>query len=75
MSLSFDEHEELGDELKKSSGRLRQLCGLVVSEYGPQSLAGFNFLKAMEMLDRLQQEMEAQASQDLQGYASKKLYL
>jgi hypothetical protein len=75
MALTIDEHQELGNELKKSSGRLRQLCGLVVSEYGPQSLPGFSFLKAMETLDRLRHEMEAQASQDLQGYASKKLYL
>jgi hypothetical protein len=73
--LTIDEHIELGNELKKTSARLRQLCGLVVSEYGPQSLPGFGFMRTMEALDRLRAEMEAQAGRDLQGYAAKNLYL
>jgi hypothetical protein len=73
--LTIDEHVELSDELKKTAARLRQLCGLVVSVYGPQSLPGFGFLRTMEAVDRLRAEMESQAAQDLQGYAVKNLYL
>ena len=73
--LTIDEHIELGDELKKTTARLRQLCGLVVSVYGPQSLPGFGFMRTMETLDRLRAEMESQAARDLQGYESKNLYL
>jgi hypothetical protein len=73
--LTIDEHIELGNELKKTTARMRQLCGLVVSVYGPQSLPGFGFMRTMETLDRLRAEMEAQAARDLQGYASKNLYL
>jgi hypothetical protein len=73
--LNIDEHIELGNELKKTTARMRQLCGLVVSVYGPQSLPGFGFMRTMETLDRLRAEMEAQAARDLQGYAAKNLYL
>ena len=73
--LTIDEHRELGLELKKTTARLQQLCGLVVSVYGPQSLTGFGFLKAMEAMERLRHELEAQAEQDLQGYGAKNLYL
>jgi len=72
--LTIDEHVELGEELKRTTARLRQLCGLVVSEYGPQSVAGFGFLRAMDAMDRLRADMEGQAAQDLQGYGAKKLY-
>jgi hypothetical protein len=73
MALTPNEHEELSNELKRSAVRLQQLCELVVNEYGPQSLAGFSFLKTMENLDRLLHEMEAQAERDRQGYPIQKL--
>jgi len=73
--LTIDEHRELGTELRRTTLRLQQLCGLVVGVYGPQSLTGFAFLKAMEAMNRLRHELEAQAVQDLQGYDAKDLYL
>ncbi|MCU1232514.1 MAG: hypothetical protein JWP63_481, partial [Candidatus Solibacter sp.] len=35
---------------------------------GPQNLAAFNFLKAMEALDRVNYELQAQAVHDLPGH-------
>jgi hypothetical protein len=73
--LNIGEHTELGAELKKTSARLRQLCGLVVGVYGPESLPALNFVRTMDAIERLRAEMEVQAAQDLQRYIEKNLYL
>jgi hypothetical protein len=73
--LNMEEHGELGDELRKASARLRQLCGLVVGVYGPQSLPAVSFVHTVEAIERLRAEMEVQAAQDLQRYVEKNLYL
>ena len=39
ISLSIDEHRELGREMKATVKRLRVLCALVVDVYGPANRA------------------------------------
>jgi len=74
LPLTLEEHRELGREMKLTAHRMRTLCALVVGVYGPQSQAGFTFLKALEALDRLNQEMQNQAARDLPGYGADDLY-
>ena len=73
--LNIGEHTQLGDELRKTSARLRQLCGLVVSVYGPESLPAVGFLRTLDAIERLRAEMEVQAAQDLPRYVERNLYL
>ena len=61
--------------MKATAKRLRVLCGLVVDVYGPASGASFSFLKALEAIERLEQDLATQAMQDLPGYPSNDLYL
>jgi len=75
VPLTLEEHRELGKEMKVSAARLRELCGLVVSVYGPQSSAGFRFMKAIDALDHLRQELETQAVRDLSGHGPERFYL
>jgi len=73
--LTLDEHREMAREMKRSMARLRTMCDLVVSVYGPQNRAAFSFLKAMEALERLNQDLETQATVDLPGHTVNGLYL
>jgi len=75
ISLTIDEHRELGREMKASVRRLRALCDLIISVYGPGNRAAFSFLKALEAINRLEQDLATQAMQDLPGYPSNDLYL
>ena len=75
ISLTIDEHRELGREMKVTALRLRALCDVVISVYGPANRAAFSFLKALEAFDRLEQDLATQAMQDLPGYPSNDLYL
>jgi hypothetical protein len=68
IPLTLDEHRELGRDMQANTARLRSLCDLIVQVYGPQNLAAFNFLKAMEALDRVNYELQAQAVHDLPGH-------
>ena len=64
ISLSIDEHRELGREMKAAAKRLRALCELVVGVYGPANRAAFSFLKAMEAIEHLEQDLATQAIGD-----------
>jgi hypothetical protein len=75
ISLTIDEHRELGREMKATAKRLRLLCDLVVGVYGPNNRAAFSFLKAMDAIERLEQDLATQAMHDLPGYPSNDLYL
>ena len=68
LPLTRDEHFELGRELSAVSARLRELCGLVVSVYGPNNQSAFEFEKVIEILDRLRSDLQAQAQADLPGF-------
>jgi hypothetical protein len=68
LPLTRDEHYELGRELRAVSARMRELCGLVVSVYGPNSQSAFQFEKAAKTLDRLRADLQAQAQADLPGF-------
>ena len=61
--------------MKATAQRLRALCDLIISVYGPDNRAAFSFLKALEAIDRLEQDLATQAMQDLPGYPSNDLYL
>ena len=60
--------------MQTSTARLRSFCDLIVQVYGPKSLASFNFLKAMEALDRVNYELQAQAVNDLPGHENDTFY-
>jgi hypothetical protein len=73
--LTLEEHRDLGNEMRRTSARLRELCSLVVEVYGSQSQAGNSFLQAVEAIEQLRQDMEDQGTQDLMHYGALKLYL
>ena len=73
--LSLEEHRQLGNELRVTNARLRQLSALVVNVYGPNNGAAFSFQKVAEAMDRLCNELENQASRDVAGYSSESFYL
>ena len=75
IPLTIDEHRELGREMKVTALRMRALCDLVVGVYGPANRAAFSFLKAMEAIEHLEQDLATQALQDLPGYPSNDIYL
>jgi hypothetical protein len=72
--LNLEEHRELGEEIRKATGRFRELNTLVTSVYGRNSLAAFSLEKVVESLERLQEDMEAQALHDLKGAHTEGLY-
>lgn len=74
IPLTLEEHRELAAELRTARAHLHQLCELVVAVYGPNNQAAFTFLKTVEDLDRLTQDLRAQASRDLPGYPIDNLY-
>ena len=61
--------------MKATAQRLRALCDVVVDVYGPANRAAFSFMKAMEAIEHLEQDLATQAMQDLPGYPSNDIYL
>ena len=45
-----------------------------MSVYGPQNRAAFDFVKAVECVDRLCQDLQAQAAQDWPGHPTEGFY-
>ncbi|MGA3095272.1 MAG: hypothetical protein ABSF25_02360 [Bryobacteraceae bacterium] len=72
--LTLEEHRELGAELRGTRSRLRELCELVISVYGPQTRAAFEFVKTAESVDRLCQDLQAQAARDWPGHHTDGFY-
>jgi hypothetical protein len=70
----LEEHREMGAEIRNARIRMHQLCDLVAGVYGPNNQAAFTFIKAVQSLDRLSQDLRAQAAQDLPGYPVDTLY-
>jgi hypothetical protein len=75
VSLTLEEHRELGAEMRAVNARLQELCKVVVSVYGPNTKAAFTFMRAAEQISRLCQDLQAQAARDLPGYPTDGLYL
>jgi hypothetical protein len=75
LPLTLDEHRELAAELRRTRNRMRELCNVVVGIYGPNNSAAFTFLKAAESMDRLCNDMQAQAARDCPGAAIPEIYL
>jgi hypothetical protein len=61
--------------MKATARRLRVLYDLVVDVYGPSNRAAFSFVKAMEAIEHLEQDLATQAMQDLPEYPSNDIYL
>ena len=61
--------------MKATAQRMRALCDLVVGVYGPANRAAFSFMKAVEAIEHLEQDLATQAMQDLPGYPSNDIYL
>jgi len=74
LPLTLEEHRDLARELRMSNARLRELCDLVVSVYGPHNQAAFSFQKAADAVERLCSDMQSQAAQDYPGYPVGSLY-
>ena len=72
-ALTLDEHRELSREMRLTTRRLRTLCELAVNVYGPQSRIAFSFQRAIEDIERLNQDLKSQAAQD--GFTGTDLYL
>ena len=72
--LTLEEHRELGAELRGMRSRLHELSALVMEVYGPQNRAAFDFVKIAESMDRLCQDIEAQAGHDWPGHPTRGLY-
>ena len=68
LPLTLEEHRELGKEVQAARARLRQLCALVVSVYGPANTAAFTFQRAVEVMDRLCGDLQAQVAVDHPGH-------
>jgi len=75
VPLTLEEHRELGRELRDANARLQELCKVVASIYGPHNQASFTFLKVAENLNRLCQDLQAQAAHDCPGFSVDGFYL
>jgi hypothetical protein len=72
--LSYDEHRELAREIQKSRARLLQLGSVAATVYGIQSRTAFQFKKVNDAMDRLCDELQAQADQDCPGLDAATFY-
>lgn len=75
VPLTLEEHRELGAELRAVNARLQELCKVVVSIYGPNTPAAFTFTKATATVERLCQDLQAQAERDLPGFPIGDFYI
>jgi hypothetical protein len=74
VPLTLEEHRELAAEMRAVNARMQALCKVIVSVYGPNTQAAFSFLKAAEQVNRLCQDLQAQAGRDLPGHETEGLY-
>jgi hypothetical protein len=72
--LTLEEHRQLGAELRGTRSRLHALCTLVMSVYGPQNRAAFEFVKTTESMDRLCEDLQTQAAHDWPGQRTEGFY-
>jgi len=72
--LSYEEHRELGLELQKSRAKLLHLGSVAATVYGKQSRAAFQFQKVNDAIDKLCDELQAQAEQDCPGLDASSFY-
>ena len=73
--LTFEEHRELAQELRRTRARMIQLFSVVAGVYGQQNLSTFAFTKVNEALDRVVGELAAQAEVDYPGANAGHLYI
>jgi hypothetical protein len=54
--------------MRAVNARMQELCRMMVSVYGPNAPAAFTFMKVASNMERLCQDLQAQANRDLPGY-------
>lgn len=69
------EHRELGQELRNTESRLRELRDVVVETYGIHNRAAFSFQKMLESMTRLRADLQIQLGRDYPGYGADGTYL
>ena len=74
IPLTLEEHRELGAEVRRTRARIQELCTLITEVYGANNQAAFSFSKAAEALERLCDDMQAQAARDLPGFHTDSFY-
>jgi hypothetical protein len=75
VPLTLEEHRELGAEIRATAARLKELADVVIGVYGPNNQAAFGFQRLVETLERLQKDLQAQASRDLPGVPVDRFYV
>jgi len=73
--LTLEEHLQLSREIRAARVRMRELCDVVVGAYGPNNRAAFIFLRVLDDMDRLCQNLQAQVSEDYPGPDVEHLYV
>ena len=53
---------------------MRALCELVAGVYGPASRPAFGFMRVLEAMERMEQDLAAQAMRDFPGYPTHQIY-
>ena len=66
--LTLEEHREMSREIRAVRARLRELCSVVVSVYGPNNRAAFSFVKITDAMERLCQDLQTQVLEDHRGH-------
>lgn len=72
--LNYEEHRELGREMRATRERLMQLSRVVFEIYGPASRSAFAFQRLNEAMERLCVELGTQAITDCPGRQTDEFY-
>ena len=72
--LTFEEHRQMGGELRGMTARIRELHRLAQDVYGGESPAAARFGETLEALVHLCDGMQAQAATDLSEHQARGLY-
>lgn len=67
VPLTFEEHQELGREMRKIRVRMHELRDLLQEVYGPNNRAAFEFNRAASALDTACRELQTQVETDAPG--------
>jgi len=72
--LTYEEHRELSQELRKTHLRLVELCNLAADIYGTDNPSSFAFRGAAEAVGVLRDKLRAQAAEDWPSRMAGDLY-
>ena len=72
--LTYEEHHELGQEIRKARQRMARLSSMLSEVYGANNRCSFAFEKLNEAMDQLLDELGRQATADCPGTGADALY-